>query len=232
MILYTNGCSFTFGSEMKNPQHDAWPYVLGEKLHWITINEALPAGSVIRVYRKTLNFIFQNLEKKDKLFIIICWPPKVRSEGYYNKIIRLKLSKKELFKSDFDFNHMIRTFFNLTQQTISCFINSVFIQFQLHTILKSYSIPHIFFETTSKDIIIFNKNNFKNKQYIKNILLIKEKEICNKNIILKNSSFESFTCENNYLVGPEKHPLEEAHIQIANILYDKIQKDFSKVFSK
>ena len=59
-----------------------------------------------------------------------------------------------------------------------------------------------------------------------------KKKIYDKNRILNNSSFDSFTYDNNYLVGPDGHPLEEAHMQIANILYDKIQKDFSEVFLK
>ena len=155
MILYTNGCSYTFGSEMKNPIEDAWPYVLGKKLNWFTINDAIPAGSVIRVYRKTLNFIFQNLEKKDKLFIILCWPPKIRSEAYYKHIIRTKPKMTNTLIFTNVFNFMIKDFFVLTQQPLYCYMRSMFFQIQLQEILSFYHIPYIFLKLHLQILIFF-----------------------------------------------------------------------------
>jgi len=226
MLLYTNGCSFTYGDELKQPSRDAWPYVLGKKLNWDTINSACVGGSVIRAYRQTLNFLFNNLDKKEKMFIIICWPPKIRSEAYYNnRIITIKTQplRKYLFMSKI--NHIISDYFLVTKHSIYCFLQSVCFQYLLHNILKYYKISHIFFETTSIDINLFSLRNFKNQSYIKNIVSI-NKKIDSINRFLINSSFESFAYDNHYAIGLNMHPLEEAHAALANLLYIKIQKDY------
>ena len=44
-ILYTIGDSWTYGTELDNPETECYPYLLSQKLGCDLINEAKPAGS-------------------------------------------------------------------------------------------------------------------------------------------------------------------------------------------
>jgi len=93
-VLYTNGDSWTYGDEITHPNtrindettryYNTWPWFLSQELNiGVCVNEALPGRSNYRIFRRTLNFIFNWVERgknpKD-LMIVIGWTTPERYE--------------------------------------------------------------------------------------------------------------------------------------------------------
>jgi hypothetical protein len=54
MMLYFNGCSFTYGDELTNPGKDSWPSVVSSNLQCDFLNDAISGGTNDRTVYKTL----------------------------------------------------------------------------------------------------------------------------------------------------------------------------------
>lgn len=54
MKLYFNGCSFTYGDELKNPIEQAWPALVASNLKFNFLNDAISGGTNDRIVYKTL----------------------------------------------------------------------------------------------------------------------------------------------------------------------------------
>ena len=65
MKLYFNGCSFTYGTELKNPGSDSWPTLVSAYLKSDFLNDAVPGGTNDRIMYKTI----QNINHYDCFFI-------------------------------------------------------------------------------------------------------------------------------------------------------------------
>ena len=65
MKLYFNGCSFTYGDELKNPQQGAWPTLVSSQLKCNFLNDAVPGGTNDRTVYKTI----LNIDYYDYFFI-------------------------------------------------------------------------------------------------------------------------------------------------------------------
>ena len=65
MKLYFNGCSFTYGDELKNPQQGAWPTLVSSQLKCNFLNDAVPGGTNDRTVYKTI----LNIDNYDYFFI-------------------------------------------------------------------------------------------------------------------------------------------------------------------
>lgn len=65
MILYFNGCSFTYGDELNHPETHAWPSLLARSLDLDYSNDAVPGGTNDRIVYKTLS----NIHNYDYFFI-------------------------------------------------------------------------------------------------------------------------------------------------------------------
>jgi hypothetical protein len=69
MRLYFNGCSFTYGDELKNPEKDSWPSLVSAKLNSTFLNDAVPGGTNERIVYKTM----LNVSNYDYFFIAWTW---------------------------------------------------------------------------------------------------------------------------------------------------------------
>jgi len=69
MRLYFNGCSFTYGDELKNPKKDAWPSIVSAELSSTFLNDAVSGGTNERTVYKTI----PNIEDYDYFFIAWTW---------------------------------------------------------------------------------------------------------------------------------------------------------------
>lgn len=76
MNLYFNGCSFTHGDELENPQQHSWPTLVSSRLNCDFLNDAVTGGTNDRIVYKTL----LNLKKYD--FFIIAWTSYSRFTEY------------------------------------------------------------------------------------------------------------------------------------------------------
>jgi hypothetical protein len=98
-LLYTNGCSWTFGDgvsehpgfprthnatiDYENMKNYAWPSVLANKLGYEVVNDSIAGGSNVRIVRTTVDFIMNYpKENYQDLVIIIGWTTVERDEIY------------------------------------------------------------------------------------------------------------------------------------------------------
>jgi hypothetical protein len=65
-MLYFNGCSFTRGDELTNPEKDSWPSVVSSELQCDFFNDAVSGGTNDRTVYKTL----LNANNYDYFFMI------------------------------------------------------------------------------------------------------------------------------------------------------------------
>lgn len=56
MILYTNGCSFTYGDELENPEQDRWSTVLANMMNYTSVCEAQPGQSNADIVNQSINW--------------------------------------------------------------------------------------------------------------------------------------------------------------------------------
>jgi hypothetical protein len=67
MKMYFNGCSFTYGDELPNPQQSAWPTLVCSELKCDFLNDAVSGGTNDRIMYKTV----QNINNYD--YFVIAW---------------------------------------------------------------------------------------------------------------------------------------------------------------
>jgi hypothetical protein len=76
MKLYFNGCSFTYGAELENPQQYAWPTLVASCLKYDFLNDAISGNSNEHIVYKTL----LNVDNYDYFFI--AWTSNTRFTEY------------------------------------------------------------------------------------------------------------------------------------------------------
>ena len=203
MLLYTCGCSCTYGDELKNPKKDAWPIKLAEKLNLPVINSGMCGVSDLFIYRTVLNFILSKQYSYDDLLIVVGWTTKRRYEICIDDAIctyawcydLLEKTTTNLFLNNFLEN------FNISNTTIYIIL--------LYHVLQKYNIKYVFFnsyamENTLKDSISYYYN-------IDNYIL--------------NHTFNSYCKLYNYSFGKRNHPLESGHSAWSEFLYEYIKKN-------
>lgn len=101
MLLYANGCSYTFGHgltdrdisadpdswgsarDLDYARSHSWPKLAADRLGWDCYNDALPGGSNDRIVRTTLSFLSR--QHRQDLFVIIGWTRSARREIYFSE---------------------------------------------------------------------------------------------------------------------------------------------------
>lgn len=56
-MIYSCGCSFTYGDELKDPSESAWPMLLGKKLNKTVDNFAVSGGTNQRTVYHTIKHL-------------------------------------------------------------------------------------------------------------------------------------------------------------------------------
>jgi len=74
-MIYCIGDSFTYGEELSNRDHDAWPAILGKKLNLPVTNWGKPATGNYRIVKRTMDAVFADAE-----LIVIGWSDPARQE--------------------------------------------------------------------------------------------------------------------------------------------------------
>ena len=62
MKIYANGCSFTYGDELVNPEQTSWPVLLANKLNGTVVNDAISGGTNSRTMYHTIKNIQQDYD--------------------------------------------------------------------------------------------------------------------------------------------------------------------------
>lgn len=75
-MIYCIGDSFTYGEELPNRGHDAWPAVLGRLLDRPVTNLGKPAAGNYRIVKRTMDSVFNG----DAELVVIGWSDPARQE--------------------------------------------------------------------------------------------------------------------------------------------------------
>ncbi len=172
MLLYTCGCSFTYGEELDDKQ-DAWPHKLSKKLQVNkVINTATCSASNEYIQRNVMEFVLTNYKKYNQIFVAIGWTSDIRWEGYIDNPIQtytqLKLDrhvqythpKESRIYSKKEIDTLIPKFIQNEYNRISndfllCFKSNKYFNFYnklkqillMHCFLDMMNIKHIFFNS-------------------------------------------------------------------------------------
>jgi hypothetical protein len=101
MKIYANGCSFTFGDELKNPNESAWPVMLANKLNGSIYNNAISGGTNSRTVYNTIKNSWQDYD-----LYLIAWTTYTRFTFYksdnnfeinFNPQLKNKIYSEEKF---------------------------------------------------------------------------------------------------------------------------------------
>lgn len=242
MILFTSGCSYTYGEELNN-KNDSWPYVLGNMLEVDeVINKGICSGSNDYILRTTTEFVINNLDKIDEIIIVLGWTSDIRWEIFideYNAFAQIKLGR-DMYIVDEENTKIIKnktlldniipkvkynTYNNISAEYLNTFkqnptinyMNKFYMLLNTHLMLKSLNIKHLFFNS------IDEHKMFKDLKWVKNPrnrIIISNVSKCKK-IMLDDLSYTETLMDEyckNYPLGPEKHPLEIGHLQWAEHL--------------
>lgn len=231
MILYANGCSMTYGTEIggeifnkddrvlndMNPTYrekHAWPNVLSILLNMNSINDAMAGSSNSRIFRTTIDWTSKYLKEQGKpknLFVVIGWSHPSRKEyKIYDKWLNiLPGGRPPIIKDHLKiYNFHLENFLDELQDsfnTLQCILS-------LQSWFKINQIPYLFYNALH--------NEYSNKDdLIQNLLFH-----IDRRRYFKVDDYNK--CMYDEIIGlprgPRNHPLEEGHNHMAKILYDYI----------
>lgn len=250
MILFTSGCSFTYGEELEN-RKQAWPFVLGKMLNYDVINKGICSGSNEYIVRTTINFVTEcmlnNISYED-LYIILGFTTENRKEcwsNYYKRYVQIKVGrsfglvesttpkiipynsiKRDPVKGSKRIRKLLdnvigRYLDNFESDEYFNMIYKMNLLILIEKFLSSYNIKHIFFNSLKDcELIVDDDNNTEN---VENYILIKklfDKVFANNRNIILSTTMDNFC--NDYPRAPLNHPLKEGHFEWAKYLYGKI----------
>ena len=76
IMLYTVGDSFTYGQELPNPEQQAWPVLLADRLGYRLINDGRPGVGNEYIVKQTIKAVAKH---KPKL-VVVAWTSCGRQE--------------------------------------------------------------------------------------------------------------------------------------------------------
>ena len=176
MILYCNGCSYTYGTELSLGNLKlAWPYLVAKKLNATLINGSQQGQSNLIIYKKTVEDIL-SLEKKPDL-AIIQWTFFERFVTPVGKKFLMSSPNTKLkFQTHFPFAHdrsreedkdWYRNYYDIknTLQMEHLTDLSMFYMYMLQSFLRAKNIPFIFMDCDNNKRYGSNSLKVKNKFY-------------------------------------------------------------------
>ena len=208
-MILTIGDSFTYGAELANREHDAWPYVLARKLNLNVDNLACPGGSNDRMFRITVDRVVQ----KNYKLVIIGWTEPSRLDLMFNgEELQITSASyhyharfpwiKQYYAEHYDLRHATQTWL---AQVLA-----------LQDFLKQREQKYVF----------VSMNGQWDEYYYKNLNLEHMANAVDREHYLGWPQ-EGFThWQDNAPIGSSGHPLELGHQRIADKIYEHIRNQF------
>lgn len=238
MILF-NGCSFTYGDELKDSENTCFAALAGKKLNQDFKNLGTPGGSNHRIVRTT----FANLDENIKA-AVIQWTSPTRFEHFaqdsletndgYRKVTLQKLGPIQKHHDRtiwriFHANQYSKT--NLALKKYAVLVrtyraNCIEFLYQVHqiqTTLRLANIPYFMvngLKEIHQDIFPDNLSHLRNSCPVYNKIDWSDKVWL---LDPKTDSIEDWTKRNNYAIGVGEHPLEEAHDAFSDIIQHRLK---------
>lgn len=214
MILYVNGDSNCYGTELKD-KTKAWPELLAHMLGTTLINQAMPGAPNSRTLRLTREFIKQ-FDHNEKLFVVLATTTWEREEWEYDQKIYnisagiLPESLPEKLQEKFrdwvvNQNDTVRAY--KSDSTHKDFLN-------LHLELSAKNIGHVFFHAVNPFMDGADYKSFDKFDWGKNFLDPYSQDTCYY-WHLKNKGFEP---------TDKYHHQEEAQEYWANFMFQYLKQ--------
>jgi len=209
IMLYTVGDSFTYGQELPNPEQQAWPVLLADRLGYRLINDGRPGVGNEYIVKQTIKAVAKHKpelvvvawtscgrqEHADEQGVYDIWPG-CSSKKFENNQYENRLDLIKYISVNNNYKHEYRRWL---RQVIL-----------LQSFLQNYSIDYIMcsaFDNQHR----FGKHYKDNQGYYE---LIDH----TKFVGWPNDGFVEWTY--GTLHGPGGHPLEQGHKQIAEKIYE------------
>jgi hypothetical protein len=247
MRLYFNGCSFTYGDELKNPKQDSWPVLVSLCLESNFLNDAVSGGTNDR----TVYNIIENIDRYDYFFI--AWTfysrfternPVDNFEINFNPSLNLDASLhfsddlKKNYQKYKDYGNLYYKYWFNELYEFKKWLQQIVL---LQSFFKVHKKPYLMLNTTSNNLslwlqprekfinatkILLNFFNYLNDEQLLNEHL----QIQELNSLVDQSTFIEWNrwsitdLKSIYPCGQGGHLLEDGHQEVAN----KVIKHYNK----
>lgn len=238
--FYFNGCSFTYGEELKDPGSSRFSRLVSDHFNETEINEALCGGSNWRIARKFTEHVHTNRPK----FVFIMWTDvnrfEITTRGNLEHILPPGETSLPIYTYYLSKNHSSRPKEFPLNQCLD-FYDSIFIDemqyfnwfsqiLQIQTYCKSNQIPYVMTRAFNRQIHyqynVYPKAGKKMKEHFDWYF-----DAIDWSCWIDNGTwyFDDFTTKNNFEEGPNFHPLEDAHKAAADYFINFIEKKYGSI---
>jgi hypothetical protein len=247
MKLYFNGCSFTYGDELTNPQQSAWPTLVVDFLKCDFSNDAISGGTNDRIMYKTI----QNINNYDYFFI--AWTTYTRFTEYnpvdnfeinFNPNLNLDASLhysddlKKNYKKYKDYGNLYyKHWFNELYEFKKWLQQIVLLQ----SFFKAHNKPYLMLNTISNNLSAWLQpqekfidatrhlldffNYLNDDQLLNEHLQIQElHSMINKSTFIEWNNWSIKNLCSSHPCGPGGHLLEKGHQAVANKVIEYYNK--------
>lgn len=204
--IYANGDSWTYGSELEDP-NDSYPYLIGQELNLNVINNAKGGSSNDRIHRTSIKDILKIINEGQVPFVIIGWTNINRFELNNTNHDWIQFGQWPNFPYD-EFEKEYISKFGSDYGAMEKYCLQVF---TLQTFLQYYKIPYLMFNAW---------------QYIKSELYNKDLDIydtfADTSRYLHELTLKSYlTIWGEEMFHSGGHPSELGHIKIKELILEK-----------
>lgn len=152
MKLYFNGCSHTWGDDLKDPATQSWPAVLSRRLNCEFLNDSVSGGTNDRIVYRTI----KNIQNFDKFYIAWTYTSRFtqyRSDNNHDVNFNVHLHHR-LYSNDPDFKNYGAIHYRTWHNELYSF----------KLWLQKIILLQAFFKTNNKDYVMVNSvDNFINR---------------------------------------------------------------------
>ena len=225
--LYTNGCSFTVGAELSDPQELCYPTILGSRIGSdFVVNHARSAASNFEITRKTMDYLFDYVYNKEQdpkdLTVVVGWSLVSRHE-YYNGNQWIGITPNSVSnRKDIPYYY-----YGLLHSTEQDMLNFFWQVITVQTFLKKHNIKYFFFKVDAGQWKMYNQKGFTIKdgwdlnklptqKYIEEIDLDRF-----PSLVDPTQTFREFALEHGSL-KPDYHPDEISHELFSEYIEERL----------
>ena len=222
MILYTNGCSFTWGDELSN-RNSRYASLLSNKLNYELVDNSMCGSSNERILRTTFDYLQDPKTDLENLLVVIGWSGISRTELYNDGWDTITPTMMGTDKRAIEYYQWIQS----EQQDNLKFYNQVLL---LQLWLEKHNVKYFMFRIDSGQVKMVVKDGsnrevsdgydttYLSQQQIKDINL---KTF--PSYISNTLTFREYGIQNGGGLKPKGHPNEKSHELFSEYLYGIIQ---------
>ena len=222
MILYTNGCSFTWGDELSN-RNSRFASLLANKLNCKLVDGSMNGSSNERILRTTFDYLQDPKTDLENLIVVIGWSGISRTEIYSNGWCTITPTMMGTDTRAIEYYKHIQS----EQQDNLKFYNQVLL---LQLWLEKHNVKYFMFRIDSgqvKMVVKDGSNREVSDGY--DTTHLSQQQIKDINLktfpsyISNTLTFREYGIQNGGGLKPHGHPDEKSHELFTQYLYNIIQ---------